>query len=366
MAALRSGESLNVVMLGDSIINDLCRSNLGVLVERMYPGSYLNVIPSVRGSTGCWWYKEDNRVQEWVLDHDPDLVVIGGISQYDDVDSIRDVIQQIHAGAADCEILLLTKIFGLDTDYTDRPENLQPLDPQGSDYRAALWRLAGEMDAGFVDMTAPYGRCVIASGRGFDDFKRDIVHASYYGVHVGGRIFESYFAPPAEPPSGPGDANADGVVDIFDLAAVASNYGLGFKSWGDGDFSGDGYVNATDLALLANHYQLASEPPSRPGDANRDGLVNVFDLAAVAGNYGLAYRRWEDGDFTGDGQVDAMDLAILANNYERAGGDSAAPAADGQPVPEPATLALLAMGGCLPLLRRRRRRLGPNIPPRRP
>ena len=54
---------------------------------------------------------------------------------------------------------------------------------------------------------------------------------------------------------------------------------------------------------------------------------------------------WRDADFTGDGVVNVYDLAALANHY---GYDGTA----GGPIPEPATLALLALGG-LALTRRR-------------
>jgi len=51
-----------------------------------------------------------------------------------------------------------------------------------------------------------------------------------------------------------GDANIDAEVDVFDLAALANNYGGSGKAWEDGDFSEDGDVNVFDLSLLANHY----------------------------------------------------------------------------------------------------------------
>ena len=39
-------------------------------------------------------------MQKSVLDHQPDLVIIGGISQSDDIDSIREVIRQIRVTAS--------------------------------------------------------------------------------------------------------------------------------------------------------------------------------------------------------------------------------------------------------------------------
>ena len=66
-----------------------------LLLNRIYPKVRIEKIASVRGSTGCWWYKEKNRVEDYVLKHHPDLLMIGGISQRNDVDSIREVIHQV-------------------------------------------------------------------------------------------------------------------------------------------------------------------------------------------------------------------------------------------------------------------------------
>ncbi|HSV15017.1 MAG TPA: hypothetical protein VLI90_12225 [Tepidisphaeraceae bacterium] len=53
----------------------------------------------------------------------------------------------------------------------------------------------------------------------------------------------------------PGDANGDGVVDVADLGAIASNYGdAGGATWDMGDFNGDGAVDVGDLGALASSY----------------------------------------------------------------------------------------------------------------
>ena len=105
------GGTLRVVMLGDSIVNDTSRSGWDLLVERRHPTCRIEKVTCVRGSTGCWWYKEPGRVKEYVLDHMPDLVIIGGISHRNDIISIRDVIRQIR-GSSQADILLMTGAFG--------------------------------------------------------------------------------------------------------------------------------------------------------------------------------------------------------------------------------------------------------------
>ena len=85
------------------------------------------------------------------------------------------------------------------------------------------------------------------------------------------------------------------------------------------------------------------------GDANLDGTVGIADLGALADNYGVTVgATWLQGDFNFDGKVGIADLGALADHYgETLGGGAAA-------VPEPAGLALLALGA-VALVRRRRR-----------
>ena len=64
---LTEGERLRVVMLGDSIVNDTSRSCWNLLLEQHYPKCRIIKTTSVRGSTGCWWYKDDDRLKKYEL-----------------------------------------------------------------------------------------------------------------------------------------------------------------------------------------------------------------------------------------------------------------------------------------------------------
>lgn len=89
------------------------------------------------------------------------------------------------------------------------------------------------------------------------------------------------------------------------------------------------------------------------GDANMDGEVTLGDLSILGANYGLTEdATWSMGDFNYDGAVSLADLSILGANYDSDMFSSSALTATH--APEPATLAMLAIGG-VALLKRRRR-----------
>ena len=90
-----------------------------------------------------------------------------------------------------------------------------------------------------------------------------------------------------------------------------------------------------------------------PGDVNKDQFIGGYDLTQIIQNWGMTGAAWADGDTDGpggvpDGLVGADDYAAVLTNW----GTNYAPEPPGEAVPEPATLALLIIGG-LSLIRRR-------------
>jgi lysophospholipase L1-like esterase len=194
MEKLRNGPALTIVMLGDSIVNDTSSSRWELLAGRLYPKCAIKKVVSVRGSTGCWWYKEAGRVQDYVLAHKPDLLMIGGISQRDDVDSIRSVIEQVRAASPETEYLLMTGAFG-SVDPVADAAFAESVSPDGSTYRSKLMKLAGEQKAAFIDVTGIWGKYIRECGKPRLWFMRDPVHANERGFQVLGRILERWLAP---------------------------------------------------------------------------------------------------------------------------------------------------------------------------
>ena len=113
-----------------------------------------------------------------------------------------------------------------------------------------------------------------------------------------------------------------------------------FDVWFDIKISPEAYPLLAEpgLVTLLNMSLSAVQLTDLIGDANYDGIVNELDASILADNWLLMDEAtWEQGDFNGDGAVNEADVTLLAANWQGSGLPS-------DYVPEPAGLALLALG----------------------
>ena len=190
---IRQGGPLRLVMLGDSIINDIANSGFETRIETLFPGARIELVSSVAGGGSCRLYRQENRVATYVTAYQPHLVLIGGISHGDDIDAIQDVLRQTRAQTT-AEIILATPAFGK---RDLRAEASWPLlaDLQGDGFRSRLRRLAEEEKTAFADIDGPWGwyvrTCEVETGH----FMRDAVHANENGRQIIAQVMAPFFRP---------------------------------------------------------------------------------------------------------------------------------------------------------------------------
>jgi len=192
MSRLRDGGELRMVLLGDSIMGNTSSSSFELLLMRDYPKCKLIKIASLRSSTGCKYYQAENRVQDYVLKHNPDLLVIGGISNGGDAEAVRSVIKQVHAQKPDTEVLLLTPVFGSINDAHIKTFTRE-IDTTTSNFRFNMQKVAAEEKCAFFDMTGPWWTYVQDSGKAYGWFMGDAVHANARGCQIIGHLLEIWF-----------------------------------------------------------------------------------------------------------------------------------------------------------------------------
>ncbi len=190
MLALEKGTPLRIVMLGNSIINDTGNSGWEQLLHKQYPGADVKVITSVRGGTGCWYYRENNRIDTFVLQYEPDLLVIGGISHREDTAAIRSVIDQVRA-RRNAEILVMSGPVGRQGDPRSNSAFTIPPDP--ASFRLQLKQMSADAAVAYFDMQTEWGKYIQASGKPYDYYLRDPVHANARGRQVLARLLTTYF-----------------------------------------------------------------------------------------------------------------------------------------------------------------------------
>ncbi len=146
----------------------------------------------------------------------------------------------------------------------------------------------------------------------------------------------------------PGDFNDDKVVDDLDIDLLYDQIDAAYvpvNVFDLYDLNIDGVVNAgtgSDVEVLVESILMTIV-----GDANLDRYVGIDDLNAVTGNWNQTGVGYAEGDLDGDNVVGIADLNLVLGNW-----GWGTPPGIAAEIPEPASLALLGLGG-LAVLRRR-------------
>jgi hypothetical protein len=193
---LLEGGELRLLALGDSIVNDTMRSGWVAQLREAYPKARIEAAVYVRGGGGCQHYREEDRVEKWILPRKPDLVFIGGISQRD-IESIREVIRRLRAAVPGVEILLASGTFGT-VDPRDAAALARAPHSGTGDYGRALQSLAAEQHCAYLDMTGPWAEYLRSAKVHPHLFYRDPVHANEFGEQILARILMAFWTAPEE------------------------------------------------------------------------------------------------------------------------------------------------------------------------
>ncbi|MEO0530996.1 MAG: hypothetical protein AAF266_10550 [Planctomycetota bacterium] len=111
-----------------------------------------------------------------------------------------------------------------------------------------------------------------------------------------------------------GDFNFDGELTADDLRMLTLAVDGDLLPADDRfDLTGDTELTGEDIAA----WETLAPPVGIPGDANADGSVDLLDLDILGANFGQSPADLSTGDFNDDDIVDLLDLDILGANFGR-------------------------------------------------
>lgn len=202
-AVLQQGGALRVLVLGDSIANDMSNAQFHLLIQRQYPGSQITLLRSFGSGTGCAYYQF--HVRECVVDKQPDLVIIAGISHQGNAVAVRNVIETTRrlCGRPVAFLVLTGAIMQPGANNRMRPdgtlisaeEAFRLATEQERRFLVELEAMRDDVGFAVFDMRTAWEEYLVASGRPRAWFQRDIIHANGRGKQILGRIMEQFFAP---------------------------------------------------------------------------------------------------------------------------------------------------------------------------
>mgnify|MGYP001259533438 CR=1 FL=1 len=187
---LARGDAVRIVILGDSIGNDLSNAPLDALLARAYPNSPVELRFTGRGSTGYAIFQRS--VDVTVVKHKPDLVVLLSITNRleDDLSAdLEHIITGVRAALPTTEILLATP----------HVDQFSPRHHLGSAQREVVRALAAKYTLPVVDLLTAWQDYLRATDQPQDWLLRDVVHMNERGRLVSARAAAAWLLPVTEP-----------------------------------------------------------------------------------------------------------------------------------------------------------------------
>lgn len=206
---IANGEPIHVLLLGDSIVNDTWCGNVSALVCERFPNVRMSL--SVRGSTGCNYYRAPDHFAEYVLRHKPDMVLVGGISNGRDNADFSTAEEDLTAVIglsrnAGIEVGIMSPPpsyeFRKTAEETSWDENIiiekydsaagktRRWQPLRCDYQRAA---AAKTGTAYFDLTRAPCDAILRSGKPLGWFKRDIAHNDNRGKQLIAQRLAAYF-----------------------------------------------------------------------------------------------------------------------------------------------------------------------------
>ena len=197
--AIKVAKDFRIVFLGDSIMNDTWCGGFNALLAAEYPDTVFRSYLSVRGSTGCWYYHEPAHFEECVAKFKPNLVVIGGCSNYlgermspgEAEDWVAETVERCKRLGAEVVICTPPKSREFRADPSAKPFAANEDDQWFR--RDYLRRAADRTGVQLWDMTTGPCGAVAESGKPLGWFNRDKVHSDNRGKVLNAMMMFRYF-----------------------------------------------------------------------------------------------------------------------------------------------------------------------------
>lgn len=188
LEALRGGGELTILLLGDSVSNDMANGNFQLLLERHFQGSRVTLLNKVGSGAGAKAFLENDRIGDMIAEHEPDLVMFGGISNtVKDIPAIRRLAARVKEHG-ETEFLVFSGTMLMPRYWENYQRSLASRTP----YRDAIRQAAEETGFGFCDLGGAWETYAQSCGKPVGFFRRDHHHANERGKQAYAHLLAAY------------------------------------------------------------------------------------------------------------------------------------------------------------------------------